>query len=332
MTGATRGAVTDRTTNRWLSRRSLPATVVFLGLLVLPLVAVFGAEGYVLSLVTRIMILAIAAISLDLLVGQAGLVSFGHAAFLGLGAYTTGIMLTEGVTEVALILPMVVATSGAFALLTGLVCLRTSGVYFIMITLAFGQMLFFVASSLSAYGGDDGLTLWASPTLLGTELLASDRGLYAFTFVALFGSFLFAHGLRVSRFGRVLRATRENELRCAALGYDVVRIRIVAYVIAGTLAGIAGCLLALQAEFVSPATMSWQRSGELIAMVVLGGMGTPTGALLGAIAFALLEVGLADVTQHWKLVFGPLLVLAVIYFKGGLAGLVGVHDRDDHRG
>jgi branched-chain amino acid transport system permease protein len=299
-----------------------PAIVVFLALALVPPLAAFGAEGYWLGLVTRVMILAIAAISLDLLLGHGGLVSFGHAAFLGLGAYTTGILLTEGVGDVAVILPVVVTLSALFAVATGAVSLRTSGVYFIMITLAFGQMLFFTASSLSAYGGDDGLTLWNRASLFGTDLLATRQGLFYATLAVLVASFLLVNTIVDSRFGRVLRAAKENPTRVAALGFDVYRYRLVAYVLAGTLAGMAGMLTALQAEFVSPALMSWQRSGELIVMVVLGGMATRNGALLGAIAFVLLEVWLAELTVHWKILFGPLLVLVVLYAKGGLSALL----------
>lgn len=295
-----------------------PALLVLTALALVPL----ATESYHLGLVTRLMILAIAAISLDLLLGRGGLVSFGHAAFIGLGAYTTGILMTEGLAEIALILPCVLALSALFALATGAVSLRTSGVYFIMITLAFGQMLYFTASSLASYGGDDGLTLWTSPTLLGTDLLASREGLFYATLAVLVLAFALVNVVVDSRFGRVLRAAKENPVRVAALGFDVYRFRLVAYVLAGMLAGVAGMLTALQAEFVSPTLMSWQRSGELIAMVVLGGMATRNGALLGALAFVLLEAWLAELTVHWRLVFGPLLVLVVLYAKGGLASLL----------
>ncbi|TVQ29282.1 MAG: branched-chain amino acid ABC transporter permease [Geminicoccaceae bacterium] len=299
-----------------------PAILVFLGLALVPTFASLGAENYILGLVTRLMILAIAAISLDLLLGHGGLVSFGHAAFLGLGAYTTGILLTEGVFQAELIVLAVIALSALFALVTGAVSLRTSGVYFIMITLAFGQMLFFAASSLAAYGGDDGLTLWDRADLFGTDLLHTRQGRFYATLAVLLATFVVVNAVVDSRFGRVLRAAKENPTRVAALGFDVFRFRLAAYVLAGTICGIAGMLSALQAEFVSPAIMSWQRSGELIVMVVLGGMATRNGALLGALAFVLLEVWLADLTVHWKLIFGPLLVLVVLYAKGGLAALL----------
>ncbi len=303
-------------------RACLPALVVLVALALVPVFAAYGAERYVLGLVNRLMILAIAALSLHLLLGYGGLVSFGHAAFLGLGAYVTGILMTEGVLQAELVLLAVIGLSALFALATGAVSLRTSGVYFIMITLAFGQMLYFAASSLSAYGGDDGLTLWVRADLFGSDLLKTRHGLFYATLGVLCLTFLLVNLVVDSRFGRVLRAAKENPVRVAAMGFDVFRFRLAAYVLAGTICGVAGMLYALQAEFVSPAIMSWQRSGELIVMVVLGGMASRNGALLGAVAFVLLEVWLADLTVHWKLIFGPLLVLVVLYAKGGLASLL----------
>ncbi len=303
-------------------RALAPALIVFAGLAVLPAIATFGAEGYLLTLATRMMIIAIAVISLDLLIGHAGLVSFGHAAFIGIGAYVTGIMVTEGVTEAAMILPVVVLAAALFAAVTGAISLRTSGVYFIMITLAFGQMLYFTASSLSAYGGDDGLTLWNDVGLFSTPVLADDRGLFYVTLAVLIATFFLVDRIAGARFGRVLRAAKENTTRAVCLGFDVFAFRLTAYVIAGIIAALAGFLAAVHAEFVSPAAMSWQRSGELIVMVVLGGMGTRYGALLGALAFVFLETWLATHVEHWKLVFGPLLILVVLYAKGGLASLL----------
>ena len=303
-------------------RAYAPALVVFAALALTPPLAALGPEGYILTLATRMVILAIAVISLDLLIGHAGLVSFGHAAFIGLGAYVTGILITEGVTDALTILVAVVAASALFALVTGAVSLRTSGVYFIMITLAFGQMLYFTASSLSAYGGDDGLTLWDEAQLFGTGLLGDPRGLFYVALLVLVATFLLVDRLQGSRFGRVLKAARDNPTRAACLGYDVFRFRLAAYVIAGTIAGLAGFLTAVHAEFVSPAAMSWHRSGELIVMVILGGMASRNGALLGAVVFVGMEELLSTYVDHWKLLFGPLLILVVLYAKGGLASLL----------
>lgn len=322
---AATGPVEAEVTRRRRARRSTLVPLVLFALLALvPPLAALGPEGYVLSFATRLVILAIAAVSLDLLIGYGGLVSFGHAAFLGIGAYATGILLTEGVEDLVVVLPVALGASALFALLTGAVCLRTSGVSFIMITLAFGQMLFFTLSSLSVYGGDDGLTLWSGATLLGSGLLDGDRALYYAALLALLGAYLVCRAAVASRFGRVLRAARENPTRATAVGFDVLRYRLGAYVLAGMIAGLAGCLLALQAEFVSPAIASWQRSGELIFMVVLGGAGSLHGAVLGAGVFLLLEELLAEITRHWKLIFGPLLVLVVLFARGGLMGLFGL--------
>lgn len=299
-----------------------PTLAILAAFAVTPPLAAFGPEGYVLGLVTRMMILAIAVVSLDLLIGQGGLVSFGHAAFVGLGAYVTGILLTEGVADAATILPAVVAAAALFAVVTGAVSLRTSGVYFIMITLAFGQMLFFTASSLALYGGDDGLTLWSNAALFGTGVLDDPRGLFYVTLAVLIAAVVLVDRLVGARFGRVLRAAKENPTRTAALGFDVFRYRLVAYVLAGVVASIAGFLTAVQAEFVSPAAMSWQRSGELIVMLVLGGMATRHGPLLGAVVFVGLEEWLSTWMDHWKLLFGPLLVVVVLYGRGGLAALL----------
>jgi len=299
-----------------------PTVVVLAALALTPPLAALGPEGYILTVATRMMILAIAATSLDLLIGHGGLVSFGHAAFVGLGAYVTGILVTEGVAEGLVILPAVLLACGAFAVVTGALSLRTSGVYFIMITLAFGQMLFFTASSLAAYGGDDGLTLWDDVRVFGSGLLDTPRGLFYATLGALAATVVGVHGLVGSRFGRVLRAARENRTRTACLGFDVTRFRLIAYVIAGAIAGLAGFLAAVQAEFVSPALMSWQRSGELIVVVVLGGSAARHGPLLGAIALVGLEEGLSTWLPHWPLLLGPLLIVVVLYGKGGLAALL----------
>jgi len=267
----------------------------------------------------RAMILAIAALSLDLLIGTSGLVSFGHAAFLGIGAYTAGIAITEGTTDLLTILLMAGALSALFALITGAISLRTHGVTFIMITLAFGQMLFFTFSALSNYGGDDGLTLWERANAYG--LFELEHGLFYTILAALIAVWLVLGRIREARFGRVLLAAKENGTRMETLGYGIFGYRLTAYVIAGVIAAIAGVLLANQAEFVSPAISAWQRSGDLIIIVILGGMGRRSGPVLGALAFVGLEEGLSSLTHDWRLIFGPLLILLVLFAKGGLASL-----------
>jgi branched-chain amino acid transport system permease protein len=205
--------------------------------------------------------------------------------------------------------------------LTGVVCLRTKGVYFIMITLAFGQMAFFTASSLAPFGGDDGLTIAARNTVAGFALLRNERAFYYVVLFCLLGTYLFCRALVASRFGRVVRGAKENPVRVATIGFDVYRFQLATYVIAGGLAGLAGFLLANATEFVSPAYMSWQRSGELIVMVLLGGLGSLDGAIIGAAAYLLTEEWLSGVTEHWKVIFGPVLVLIVLFARGGLLGL-----------
>src|SRR5437588_4251744 len=294
---------------------------LFLIFAVLPLFATFRAEAYVLGLVTRVMIFAIAALALDLLIGYGALVSFGHAAFIGLGAYAVGILASHGVNDALISLPAALALSALFALATGIVCLRTKGVYFIMITLAFGQMAYFTASSLAPYGGDDGLTVRMRSTFAGLPIFANDRALYYICLLALLGAYLLCRSLVASRFGRVYRGARENALRMGTIGFDVYRFQLVAYVIAGMLGGLSGFLLANATEFVSPAYMSWQRSGELLIMVIFGGMGTLNGAILGAAAFLLTEEWLSGITEHWKVIFGPLLVFVAVFARGGLIGV-----------
>jgi branched-chain amino acid transport system permease protein len=293
---------------------------VLLALGAAPLVG-FGGS-YETTLMARIMILAMAAVSLSFLVGGAGLVSLGHAASVGIGSYAVAILDAHNVTEAACVLPAAIGAAALFSLVTGAVAIRTSGVHFIMITLAFGQMAFFTASSLAAYGGDDGYTLYSRTEVWGSRLLGNRL---AFHYVCL-GALTLTWGLctmlLASRFGRVLRAARENAQRVEAVGLTPYPFRLVAYAIAGAIGGAAGFLLANATEFVSPAGISWQRSGELLFMVILGGVGRLWGAILGAVAFVLLETWLADHVPHWKMVFGPLLVLAVLFLKGGLSGLV----------
>jgi branched-chain amino acid transport system permease protein len=320
MTEAAPAAISPAPARKLHSGLILPA-LVFAIFALIPVAAVATAESYVLAMVTRVMIFAIAAIALDLLVGYGALVSFGHAAFIGLGAYAVGILSAHGIGEALWALPLALALSALFALATGAVCLRTRGVYFIMITLAFGQMAYFTASSLAPYGGDDGLTIAARNTLFGLPLLRSNRLFYYFVLACLLGSYLFCRALVNSRFGRVVRGARENPTRMATLGFDVYRFQLVAYAIAGTIGGLSGFLLANATEFVSPAYMSWQRSGELIVMVLLGGMGSLHGAIIGTAVYLLLEEWLAGLTEHWKVIFGPLLVLIVVFARGGLIGV-----------
>jgi len=294
--------------------------LLFAGLAAAPFLG-FGAS-YELTLLARAMILGMAAVSLSLLVGGGGLVSLGHAATMGFGAYAVAILDARGVAEALAVAPAAVAGAALFALLTGAVSLRTSGVHFIMITLAFGQMAFFTASSLAAYGGDDGYTLFARTEVGGTRLLENRLAFHFVSLGLLALVYALCRAILASRFGRVLRAARENPLRVRAVGFDPFPFRLAAYAIAGGIGGLAGFLLANATEFVAPAYLSWQRSGELLFMVILGGLGGLHGAILGALAYVLLEEWLAGLTEHWRLIFGPLLILSVLFLRGGLAGLL----------
>lgn len=302
--------------------RLVLALALFAALALLPLFAPMLGGGYTLLLLTRVMIFAIAALSLDLILGYGALVSFGHAAFLGLGAYTVGILAAHGIEDLLAHLAVAMLAGGLFALVTGAISLRTKGVYFIMITLAFGQMIYFLAVSLAAYGGDDGLTIARRSTLFGQTWLKEPSALYYLVLALLVFASFFCRALVGSRFGRVLRGARENAVRMQAIGFAPFRYQLVAYVISGMLCAIAGVLIANQTGFVSPAYMSWQRSGDLIIMVVLGGMGTLVGPLVGAFAYLLIEEWLAGITEHWKMIFGPLLILVVLYARGGLMGAI----------
>ena len=222
--------------------RDILPMLIFLVFALLPIVASLTARQYLLDVGARMMVFAVAAVALDLLVGYAGLISFGHAAFIGLGAYAVGILAAHGINDALVALPAAIAVSMLFAWLTGIVCLRTKGAYFIMITLAFGQMVYFIATSLAPYGGDNGLTIAARNTVAGWPLLKSDRAFYCFTLICLLATYLFCRGLVVSRFGRVLRGTKENATRMATIGFNARRFQLVAYVIAGGLGGFAGFL------------------------------------------------------------------------------------------
>lgn len=292
----------------------------------------FGGE-YLVSVMTRVLIFAIAAVSLDLIVGYGALVSFGHAAFLGLGAYVTAISafhLSEGITlplgfegsnALWVNLPLAMIVAGLVALLTGMICLRTRGIHFIMITLAFAQMLYYLFVSLDFYGGEDGLVMIGRNELPWIDL-SDDRSFYFLCLGLLLVYLYLARRLVHSRFGRVLRGARINETRLRALGFNAYAYRLIAYVIAATGAAMAGVLLANKTEFVDPGLFSWQLSGELLVMVILGGMGSLYGAVIGAIVFLMLEQWLSSWTEHWMFFLGPFLVLVVVRARHGLLGMI----------
>ena len=287
-----------------------------------PVYAALFDEPFIVSLLTRVVILALAASSLNLILGYGGMVSFGHAAYIGVGGYTVGILAYHDVVSGFVQWPLAVLFSALAALAIGALCLRTRGVYFIMITLAFAQMLYYLASGSFEYGGDDGLPINRRSAFAGLVDI-TDRTSFYYLCLTLLAAALYAlHRLVGSRFGMALRGARSNERRMQAIGFPTFRYKLAAFVIAGAVCGLAGALLANHTDFISPDLMHWTRSGDLIVMVVLGGMGTPFGPLLGAFAFLAVEEALSRVTEYWQLAFGPLLVLVVLFGKGGLDGLL----------
>jgi branched-chain amino acid transport system permease protein len=277
-----------------------------------------GAEFY-LGTASRILVYAVAATSLNLLLGYGGMISLGHAAFFGLGAYSTAILLSEGVRSGLLQLLVLLVVVGAAALVIGAISLRTRGVYFIMITLAFAQMLYFLAISLKTFGGDDGLTI-NERSDFGLFSLRSNVALYYCAFAVLMASVLGVARLVHSRFGMVLRGGRSNERRMAALGFPMLRYKLTAYVLSALPCVIAGMLLANLTKFAAPSYMAWQASGDLIVMIVLGGMATVLGPVVGALALIILEEILSSWTTHWMIVLGPAIVLIVLTAKRGMYG------------
>ena len=291
--------------------------LVLLALIALPFVANVFGEAFYIALATRILIFALAATSLNLILGFGGMVSFGHAAFLGVGAYTVVILSQMGVVDAWVAWPTAMVVAGLFALLIGAVSLRTQGVYFIMITLAFAQMMYYLVVSFKAYGGDDGMSLLARSRIRFLDM-SNDSHFYYVTLLACVAVLVLTARVLNARFGHVLQAIRENEVRMQSLGYAVFRYKLCAFVMSGSLAGLAGALLANQSGFVSPAMMQWSQSGMLMMMVILGGVGHLYGGVWGAIVFLLLEETLSHFTIHWQLGLGALLLMVVLLLPNGL--------------
>lgn len=282
--------------------------------------AAVGQEFYV-GFATRVLIFSLAATSLNLIVGCGGMVAFGHAAFLGLGAYAVAILASHGVASAWIAWPVAVTTATLASLAVGAISLRTRGVYFIMITLAFAQMLYYLVISLKTYGGDDGLPLASRSTLAPLDL-ADDLQLYFVALACLAAALYGLKRLAASRFGRALAGIRQNETRMEALGYPVRNLKLVAFVIGGALAGLAGALLANQNGLASPNLLYWTQSGQLLVMVILGGVGSRYGGLVGALALLGLEELLATFTLHGHLYVGLALLAVVLFAPRGLAGLL----------
>jgi branched-chain amino acid transport system permease protein len=309
-----------------MSARLTPRNALVAGVIaILALVPVYAAvtgNTFIMSLFTRIVILAIAAVSLNLIMGFGGMVSFGHAVYLGIGGYAVGILAKEGVNSGLLQWPLAVVVSALFALTVGALSLRTRGVYFIMITLAFAQMVYYVAIGLDRYGGDDGMTIYKR-SQFGAAIDLSNKTVFYYVCLALLLATIYLVWRLVhSRFGMVIQGARSNERRMRAIGFPTYRYKLLCFVFAGMLCGLAGVLLANHTDFISPALMHWTRSGDLIVMAVLGGMGTVFGPVIGAVALLVLEETLSGITEYWQIILGPLFLLVVLFARGGIDGLL----------
>ncbi|MGC1680531.1 MAG: branched-chain amino acid ABC transporter permease, partial [Pseudolabrys sp.] len=275
--------------------RTIVGLLLLLALVLLPVYVELTGSRFLLTLFTRIAILALAAVSLNLILGYGGMMSFGHAAYLGIGGYAVGILAFEGVTTGFVEWPVALLVSAFFALVIGALSLRTRGVYFIMITLAFAQMAYYIVAGLARYGGDDGLTIQKRSQFIAPINLSNKVQFYYICLALLCAAIYLVWRLINSRFGMAIQGARSNDTRMRAIGFPTYRYKLTCFVIAGTLCGLAGALLANHTDFVSPAMMYWTRSGDLIIMVVLGGMGSTFGPLFGAVALLVLEEVLSGI-------------------------------------
>ncbi|HEY8273478.1 MAG TPA: branched-chain amino acid ABC transporter permease [Pseudolabrys sp.] len=307
----------------WLSARTVTVVVLLAALAFLPVYVELGGSRFLLTLFTRIIILAMAAVSLNLILGFGGMMSFGHAVYLGIGGYAVGMLAHEGIYSGFVQWPVALAASALFALVIGALSLRTRGVYFIMITLAFAQMAYYIVAGLARYGGDDGLTIYKRSQFFEPINLSNKTQFYYICLVLLYASIYLVWRMVNSRFGMVIQGSRANDTRMRAIGFPTFRYKLTCFVIAGTLCGLAGALLANHTDFVSPAMMYWTRSGDLIIMVVLGGMGSVVGPVFGAVVLLVLEQALSGITEYWQIILGPLLLLVVLFARGGIDGLLG---------
>jgi branched-chain amino acid transport system permease protein len=297
----------------------MAAVVALVALGVLPLLP-GGDAGWLLLTAARAMILAVAAVPLTLLVGVAGLPVMSHAAAFGIGAYAVVVLDDAGARDAALSLPVAALAGCAFAALTGAVALRTTGVNFLMITLAFGQMAHYATVSLAGYGGDDGYSLFGRHEVVGQPLLDDPVTFHLLCLGALAASWASCRLVLASRLGRVLRAGAESPLRLEASGLNLFPARAATLALGGAWAGLAGALMANATEFAAPSYLTWQRSGELLFMVILGGQGSLAGAIYGVAAYLVAEEALQHLTENWRLPFGLLLVAVAVLARGGLAG------------
>jgi branched-chain amino acid transport system permease protein len=317
---------------RWNWWPVIGTMVFILCAAVFPMAAKAIGDPSLIGLATRIAIYAIAAASLNLILGYGGMVSFGHAAYFGIGGYVVGILyhhfadgepflgFIPGSNQFLVTVPAAIIISGLFALVLGALSLRTSGVPFIMITLAFAQMLFFLFVSLKAYGGDDGLIVRRRNELFGLDMRDDTTFFYLVIALAVIYFIGFARLVR-SPFGMLLGGIRQNERRMAAIGVSTYQYKLTAFVIAGMGAGLAGALMANYSKFVSPDMLHWTKSGDLMIMIIIGGTGTLLGPALGAAVLIGLETFLTSWTEHWKFFLGPILILIVLFSAGGLTSL-----------
>ncbi|MBF0355361.1 MAG: branched-chain amino acid ABC transporter permease [Alphaproteobacteria bacterium] len=307
-----------------ISRPSLVILLVMaIGLALYP----FVGESYYIRLMTKIMALGIFAMSLDLLIGFTGLISLGHAAFFGVASYVVAWYIVKaGVTNALFMLPTAVAVSGLCALVIGWLSIRTSGIYFIMITLAFAQMLHAFFKDQSYWGGTDGFNFYTKPNLAIGDTVLLDLGnkvtLYYVTFALMVATFVFLAVLLHSPFGRAIQGVKVNEGRMRAMGYNVRNLKLMSFVIAGMLAGVAGFIEATRTAYVNPEMMSWHASGNVMVMVILGGMGTLYGPILGALALTLLGDNISSLWDHWLLIMGAFVIAVVMFLPEGIAGLI----------
>jgi branched-chain amino acid transport system permease protein len=318
--------------------RNAVVTLLLLFLLVLPVYASLAGNLFLVTLFSRIIILAMAATSLNLILGYGGMVSFGHAVYLGMGGYAVGILAYEGTTSGLVQWPLAILVCALFALVVGALSLRTRGVYFIMITLAFAQLAYYFGVGLDRYGADDGLSIRQKSSFAGLIDLSDRVQLYYLSLALLAATIYLTWRIVNSRFGMVLQGSRSNERRMRSIGFPAFRYRLTGFVIAGAVCGLAGALLANHTGFISPATMHWTRSGDLIVMVVLGGMASSFGPLFGAVVLLSLEEALpvairaiatplfgdaaVRVAEYWQILLGPLFLLVVLFARGGIDGLL----------
>jgi branched-chain amino acid transport system permease protein len=327
-----------------LTPRNVVVAVLLFLLAAVPVYAAWTGNAFLVTLFTRVIILGMAATTLNLILGYGGMVSFGHAVYLGIGGYAVGILAYEGVLSGFVQWPVAILVSALFALIVGALSLRTRGVYFIMITLAFAQLVYYFGVGLDRYGADDGLSIRQRSQFAGLLDLTNRTQFYYLCFVLLLATIYLTWRLVNSRFGMVIQGARSNDRRMRAIGFPTFRYRLTAFVIAGATCGLAGALLANHTGFISPATMHWTRSGDLIVMVVLGGMASSFGPLIGALVLLSLEEALPIViravasplfgdvavrmAEYWQIVLGPMFLLVVLFARGGIDGLLVGERRD----